>query len=220
MAPINFYMMHVSSPCRGVWMVLKELGLEFNLKYTDLMKNEHMTPEFLKMNPQHCIPTVDDNGFIMWESRAIMLYLAEKYSKNSNFYPKDNPEKIYQINRFLFFDMDKMYGKTGQYIYPKMLEGKELDPEKEKAMKQSYDLLDGYLEGKKYVTGDHMTVADLSIAASVMFSTLIDYDISGWKNVSRWLNTMKKLPYFEECNSGLDSFKQYMKSRKGVVAHH
>lgn len=65
--PIDLYYVPGSSPCRAVLLTAKALGLELNLKLVDLHHGEHMKPEFLKMNPQHTVPTLNDNGFCLWE---------------------------------------------------------------------------------------------------------------------------------------------------------
>ncbi|WP_323677962.1 glutathione S-transferase N-terminal domain-containing protein, partial [Halorubellus sp. PRR65] len=69
---IDFYYAPGSSPCRAVLLTAKAIGVDLNLKLMDLMKGEHLSPEFLKINPQHTIPTLVDNGLALSESRAIM----------------------------------------------------------------------------------------------------------------------------------------------------
>ncbi|CAG0905461.1 unnamed protein product [Darwinula stevensoni] len=87
--PIDLYYVLPSPPCRSVMLLAKDLGVELNLKPTSPMSGATRTPEFLKMNPQHTIPTMNDGGFCLWESRAILRYLNKKYSKTDKLYPKD-----------------------------------------------------------------------------------------------------------------------------------
>ena len=81
--PIDLYYMSLSAPCRAVILTAKLAGVELNLKIVNLMTGEQMKPEFLKLNPQHAVPTLDDNGFIITESRAICAYLVNKVTKHS-----------------------------------------------------------------------------------------------------------------------------------------
>lgn len=67
MMPLDFYWMPASAPCRSVRLTAKAVGVELNLKEIDLMAGEQMKPEFVALNPQHCIPTLVDEDFVLWE---------------------------------------------------------------------------------------------------------------------------------------------------------
>jgi len=196
---IDLYVNFGSPPCRTVIMVAKHLGIEVNKKVFDSMNNEHLNPEFIAINPQHTVPTIVDDGFALWESRAIAQYLAGKVK--SDLYPSDLKKRA-TVDRLLQFDMGTL-SKTGmEYFAPLIRTGSVGDEEKHKAFKQSLDYLNGFLEGNKYVAGNHVTIADLSIVATI--STIqfaLDYDFSHWKNINQWLKTIEKeLPYYEEIN--------------------
>nr|XP_023020999.1 glutathione S-transferase 1-like [Leptinotarsa decemlineata] len=111
---IDFYYVPGSAPCRNVLLAAKAIGVELNLKLTDLMKGDHLTPEFIKINPQHTIPTLNDNGFALWESRAIMTYLQEQYGKDDSLYPKD-PKKRALVDQRLYFDIGTLYSRFADY---------------------------------------------------------------------------------------------------------
>ena len=110
--PIDLYYMDVSAPCRAVKMTAKILGVELNMKMTNLMAGEHMKPEFLAINPQHNVPTIDDDGFYLNESKAICGYLVNKYGKDDTLYPKD-PKVRALVDQRLYFDMGVLYQRFG-----------------------------------------------------------------------------------------------------------
>ena len=59
--------MSISAPCRGPMLTAKALGLKFNLKPIDLFSGDNMKPEFVAINPQHCVPTLVDGDLKLWE---------------------------------------------------------------------------------------------------------------------------------------------------------
>lgn len=74
-----------------------------------MYKKEQLKEDFVKINPQHTVPTLDDNGFILTESRAIGVYLAEKYfPEGHSLYPKDVKQRA-RINQLLQFDCGTLY---------------------------------------------------------------------------------------------------------------
>ncbi|XP_065578003.1 glutathione S-transferase 1-like [Artemia franciscana] len=199
MPSIDLYYMPLSAPCRSIMMLAKALDVHLNLKLTDLMKGEHMRPEYLKMNPQHTIPTIDDNGFYLWESRAILQYLANQYAKNDTLYPKDPKARAIVDNR-LYFDMGTLYQKFGEYYYPVMFKGAtSLDEEKRKELDNALQLLEGYLTQHKYVAGDHLTIADFALLATVETIEAVDSRQIEKPHIRNWLN---------KCRSEVTGYKE------------
>merc|ERR1712113_1233935 len=87
--PVTIYGPKLSAPVRIALMTCEAMGIEYETKNIDLMKGEHMTPEYLKINPQHNVPALVDGDFKLNESRAIALYLFNAYGKDEKLYPKD-----------------------------------------------------------------------------------------------------------------------------------
>jgi len=78
------------------------------VKVINLLEKEQLKPEFLQINPQHTIPTLDDTGFVLWESKAIMSYLVESKGGNNSLYPSD-PKLRGLVNQRLYFDATVFY---------------------------------------------------------------------------------------------------------------
>ncbi|XP_013786721.1 glutathione S-transferase 1-like [Limulus polyphemus] len=212
---IDLYHMAPSGPCRAVRMVAKIIGVDLNLKNVDLMAGEQNKPEFLKMNPQHCVPTIDDDGFILWESRAIIQYLVNKYAPDSSLYPKD-PRQRAVVDRLLYFDMGTLFKAQGEYFYPQVFKGQDPDPEKESNYKTALGYLEGNLEKSSYVAGDKLTLADISIVASLSMMEVLDYKFSSFPKISAWMAKVKEeIPDYKAMNDEpLQGFKAWVKSKK------
>nr|UJZ92577.1 glutathione S-transferase [Scaphoideus titanus] len=205
---LDFYYAPGSAPCRSVLLAAKAVGVELNLKQLDLMKGEHLKPEFVKINPQHNVPTLDDNGFALNESRAIICYLAEKYGKDDSLYPKD-AQKRALVNQRLYFDIGTLYQRFGDLYYPVMFGGAPFDEEKKKKLDEAYVFLDKFLEDGKWAAGENYTLADIALVASVTTAEVVGYDVSKYPNVTKWLAKAKStLPGYAEANDkGVQMFK-------------
>lgn len=178
-------------------MLAKALGVQLNLKPLNLGDKEHLTPEFLKINPQHTIPTLVDNNFAIWESRAILGYLADKYGKDDSLYPKD-AQKRAVVNQRLFFDIGTLYKSFGDY-YSAIKMKLPLDPEKFKKFEEAVGFLDGFLKSGKYVAGDNITIADYAFVVTVSTFIVAEYDYSRFTNITRW---------YDQCQSTLSGKKK------------
>lgn len=158
------------------------------------------------MNPQHCIPTLDDNGDVLWESRAILSYLANKYGKTDSLYPKD-PVKRAKIDQKLFFDMGTLYQRFMDYYYVQIFGQQPADPEKYKKLEEAVGFLETSLEGLKYATGDNLTIADLALAASISTFEIAGFPLDKYPNVTRWYATCKATaPGWDLNVAGMEAF--------------
>ncbi|XP_074038878.1 glutathione S-transferase 1 [Leptinotarsa decemlineata] len=212
---IDFYYVPGSAPCRNVLLAAKAIGVELNLKLTDLMKGDHLTPEFIKINPQHTVPTLNDNGFALWESRAIMTYLQEQYGKDDSLYPKD-PKKRALVDQRLYFDIGTLYSRFADYYYPIVFTNASPDPAKLEKINDAFKFLDIFIGDNDYCTGNNLTLADLALVATVSTIESMDYDISPYPNVVRWYAKVKATaPGYEEANAkGVVEFKQLVERMK------
>lgn len=190
--------------------------MELNLKHVDLMKKEQLTPEYLKMNPQHTIPTLDDAGFYLWESRAISSYLVSAYGKDDSLYPKD-PKQRAVVDQRLYFDMGSLYEKFAACIYPVVFSGaKEIPEEKKTALASVLSLLDGFIGSPgAYVAGKHVTIADHAVAATVSTVAEAGVDLSKYSNVTDWYKRVQsEMPKYAEVNApGAAEFGLYCKTK-------
>lgn len=79
MAPI-LYADNLCPPARAVMMLCKEIKLKIDIKPIDFLKGANKEDDYLRMNPQHTVPTLEDNGKFLWDSHAINTYIMSKYA--------------------------------------------------------------------------------------------------------------------------------------------
>jgi len=219
MTTIDLYGLQLSAPCRIVQMTAECLGVNYNFKKLDLMAGEHMTPEFLKINPMHNIPTVVDGDLTMNESRAIAGYLVNKYGKDDSMYPKD-PETRLRVDQRLYFDMGVFYKAFGDIVYPAMFGNGTPAGEKEYGrLKEVLGWLNGFVADGKYAAGtDQMTIADLALVATyttVKEAGIADVDMCPYGNLEPWFEKCKAaIPNYEKANGeGAAAFGGFYKSK-------
>ncbi|XP_043652678.1 glutathione S-transferase D7 [Drosophila teissieri] len=211
MATLDLYNFPMSPASRAIQMVAKALGLELNSKLINTMEGDQLKPEFVKINPQHTIPTLVDNGFAIWESRAIAVYLVEKYGKpDSPLYPKD-PQKRALINQRLYFDMGTLYEALAKYFFPFFRTGKLGDQEALDKVNSALGFLNTFLEGQDFVAGNQLTVADIVILATISTVQMFAFDLSKFPNVERWFNNAQKVtPGWEQNVETLKQAKKFL----------
>ncbi|XP_052869041.1 glutathione S-transferase 1-like [Anopheles cruzii] len=210
---MDFYYSIISPPCQSVLLVARKLGITLNLKKT----NVHDPAEkdaLTKLNPQHTIPTLVDNGHVVWESYAIVLYLVEKYGKDDKLYPKD-PKVRSVINQRLFFDIGTLYKNIIAVVGPIMRKEQPSDELKEK-LKQAIDLMELFVSKRSYAAADHLTVADLCLVGSVNALSWMKFDLEGYPGIKAWMaRVAAEVPHYAEVRKEADeATKEYMATRK------
>ncbi|CAK9804617.1 Glutathione S-transferase 1 [Anthophora quadrimaculata] len=197
---VILYSQDISPPCRAVLMVANAIGLKLEIREINLAKKEHLSEEFIKINPLHMIPTLDDDGFILPDSHAIICYLVDKYAKDDSLYPKELQKRAL-VNHFLHLDSSTLFAIAKSVMKPILfLNEKTVPEEKMKAWKESFEQLNKILEGKKWLVGDSYTLADISCATTVSSSTVL-INLDEYPNVKAWLQrSEKELPGYKECN--------------------
>jgi glutathione S-transferase len=157
------------APTRSIrvrW-TLQELGVEFEPVEINLMAGENRRSEFLELNPAGKIPVLVDGDLVLTESVAIVLYLAEKYAKKG-LLPADLEQRA-QVNRWLLFaatELEQPLWRISKHtaLYPeeRRLPGDVVLAREE--FKDMASVLEQHMQGREFVVGDRVTVADFVLA--------------------------------------------------------
>jgi len=196
---------HASGP--NGWKVaffLSELGLTYETIYLDFGKQENKTPDYLKLNPNGRVPTIIDhenNDFVLWESDAILLYLAERYDKDHKFSAVTDEEKALQ-NQWLFFQASGQGPYFGQSMWFMFFHSEKIPSAIERYKEQTervLGVLDGVLSKREWLVGNKMTIADISFISwnNAAFAATLgpDYGVAEkFPAVYKWHNVMTSRP--------------------------
>ncbi|KAH9393190.1 Glutathione S-transferase, N-terminal domain [Tyrophagus putrescentiae] len=168
-AEFDLYYNVLSPPARAVAVLVKHLQLKsVNFIEVDVHSGYLKTPEFLKLNPRHTIPTIVDHGFALFESRAILAYLVNKYAPGSSLYPND-PVSRAKVDKVLFFDAAGFFPSLKDVLLSKYRHEVEPSPEAIAELTDKVSVLETLLESEPFLAGNQLTIADLSVGASYLF---------------------------------------------------
>jgi len=202
---IILYGTELSPPVRAVMAVCKALGIEYEFKKVDLLAGEHMKPEFLKINPMHTVPTIQDGDFTLWDSHAIATYLADK-SEDDSWYPKDLKKRAI-VNQRLHFDNALLFTRLRDMLEPIVLAIKggeaisSLAAEKVKRLEDSLVMLGDLIQEDGWLAGDNPTIADCCAAATVTSIIAVHPTIKTPAKVASWLKKCEQsIPEFSATN--------------------
>ncbi|RVE51446.1 hypothetical protein evm_003847 [Chilo suppressalis] len=215
---IDLYYTPGSTPCRLVLLVAAALNVELNHKLLNLRAGDQLAPDYLKINPQHTVPTIVDDGFALWESRAISRYLVTKYGEGGDLYPDDLHARAV-VDQRLDFDLGTLYPRFAQYFYPQIFAGAQPDEGLYKKLGEALGFLDSFLDSSpgQYAAGPKLTLADLSLVATVSTIDAAGISLKPYPNIAKWFELVKNTaPGYQKANGeGIDMFKELIAKLKG-----
>jgi glutathione S-transferase len=197
---MRLYYHPLSSNSRRAVMTAIHLGAPLDLTVVDLLKGEHRTEDFLKLNLNGKVPLLDDGGFLLWESHAIMQYLAD-VSPGQTLYPGD-PQARADVNRWLFwsaYHFTPAVGVISRKRVSKRMVGGSGDPDPaeiargEALVTAAAGVLDAHLADKQWIAQDTLTLADFAIAAPLMHTTAAQLPVGGFAHLQAWFARVQAL---------------------------
>ncbi|MCL4135653.1 UNVERIFIED_CONTAM: hypothetical protein GTU68_049637 [Idotea baltica] len=180
-------------------IALEELGLSYNVHHLSLSKNEQKEPEYLKLNPNGRIPTIidrDNNDFVVFESGAILMYLAEKTGKLLSSNPDERSREI----QWLMFQMGGIGPMMGQanvwFRYWDETYQPAIDRYQNET-KRLFGVMDGHLKGREYLANE-LSIADIANWAWVRIYDWSGVPIDDFPHLSAWLDRLDQRPTFQK----------------------
>lgn len=222
---LEFYYDLFSQPCRAVFLFLKAAGVPFEPVEIELFKGEHHSPEFAKKNPYHKIPIIDDDGFILSESVAIMKYIADKHKLPDHWYPRTDPQKQARVNEYLHWQhacvrkpcvelfIMKFRSRIGIGRFTKQpYDEAQLQAGRDEVKKSVKHIADYFLQDKPYISGDEISAADILGVCELHHLLGVEEEALYKENkrVSEWMERVKERlqPHFDLACAKLMGLKE------------
>ncbi|WOI31466.1 glutathione S-transferase [Tritonibacter scottomollicae] len=196
-APIKFYRHPLSGHCHRVEMMLSILDLPYELIEVDLLKGAHKAPEFLELNLFGQVPVIDDNGTLIADSNAILVYLVQSYGAETDWLPT-TPKDAAEVQRWLSLTVSHVATGPSRARWRTLI-GAGDTPETEAAREVSHDFLsqmEGLIAGRDYLVGDRPTIADVASYAYIAHAPEGGVSLDCYPLVRAWIERVAALPGF------------------------
>ena len=180
---------------RKASIMLEEVGLDYTVHSIDITKDEQFTPEFVAINPNSKIPAIvdRDEDITVFESGAILIYLAQKTGKLLS----NEPKQRFKTIEWLMFQMGSVGPMFGQYNhFYKYAPDKipyAIDRYKKETLRL-YEVLNTQLTKSEYVSGEEYTIADVAIYPWIAAYEFMELSLDGHQELKRWYETIKQRP--------------------------
>jgi glutathione S-transferase len=194
---LKIYGVARSRAFRTLWMAA-ELGLPYEHVKVDFADGGTRQPAYLAINPNGHVPAIDDDGFRLWESMAINLYLAKKYGSGAQgLYPQRLEDEA-RAWQWSFWGMTEVERPALTALLNRIGPEDERDAaaadEAERALTAPLHVLDAAVATQPYLLGEHFTVADLNVASILSWARQARVDLSAFPKAAEWLKTCHDRP--------------------------
>ena len=192
---MRFYNVAYSGNSYKVRLLLAQLGIPCDIVEVDILKGASRTPEFLKINPNGRTPVLDDNGFVLTESNAILSYLA----RGTKFLPEDRKQWAL-VFQWMFFEQysHEPYIATSRFL----LQHQPDSPERVAALafrraggRAALRVMEGHLAKNDFFVDDY-TIADIALFAYTHVSHEGGFPLDEFPKIRGWIERVKSQPGF------------------------
>ncbi|XP_062446046.1 glutathione S-transferase theta-2B [Rhea pennata] len=211
---LELYLDLLSQPCRALYIFAKCNNIPFEFKHVELMKGQHRTEDFQKVNVLMKVPALRDGSFTLAESIAI-LYLTRKFKTPDHWYPSDLQKRA-KVDEYLSWQHVNIRGKGSKLFLTKVLlplvTGQPIPPEKLEGVTEELNVVlkqfeEKFLQDKPFIAGSEVSLADLVALVELMQPVGAGYDLFEERpKLAEWRSRVeeavgKKL--FQEAHEGI-----------------
>ena len=197
---ITLHVFPLSPRAFKVLFAASQIGIDYKVSLVDFAKQDQKTPGFTALNPNQRMPVLEDDGFVLWESNAIVQYLAS-LKPESGLLPSDLKPRMtavkWQFWETAHFDPACAIFMFERVVKPLFGRGDASESEikrGEELLARLCPVLDGALQKTRYVAGDSLSVADISLGATLVSADQAKMPIEPYRGIQRWRADLTSLP--------------------------
>lgn len=189
---IKLYDKDVSGNAYKIRLFLSLLNLDYQSVAVDMAAGEHKQAPFLKLNPRGQVPVLDDDGLIIWDSMAILVYLARRYG-GEDWLPTDAPTMAKVMQWLAFSENEVLYGLARARAIKLFKRPWDPAPCREMGV-GALKVLEEHLAQRKWLVGEGATIADIACYPYVALAPEGDIRLDDYPRVRQWFASMQSLP--------------------------
>ncbi|MEO9781878.1 MAG: glutathione S-transferase [Sedimentitalea sp.] len=193
--PIKLYRNPKSGHCHRVELMLAFLGVTYETIDLDMANGAHKAPDYLKISPFGLVPAIDDGGYTLADSNAILIYLVQTYGQGSQWLPTD-PKAAAEVQRWLSVAADNIYSGPCAARLVKVF-GAPLDHaaavQKAHAL---FKVMEAHLQNRTWLATDEITIADVAGYSYIAHAPEGGVDLAPYPNIRTWLGRIEAQPGF------------------------
>lgn len=188
-----------SQHSRRVISLMEEMGIEYEIHIVDLLKGEHLSENYLSINPNHQVPTLIDGDIKIHESNAILRYLCVKHA-SFDWYPRDGIA-LAQVEQWLDWTQCQLFPLVRAIVLNRVFMGESGDMNAaDKGVEEiqaRFAIMESHLEGRQFLASDKPTIADLALASNI-FQLGLANEMPTTPHIVRWYENIAALKGFQK----------------------
>ncbi|MCK5014592.1 MAG: glutathione S-transferase family protein [Candidatus Omnitrophica bacterium] len=215
---LKIYGADLSAPANKVRMAAHALGIEYQYIRVSIKEGENRAEEYLKKHPAGKVPVIEDDDFILFESDAIIRYLAEK--NGSSLYPRGQKQRAL-IDQWMDFTSIHIGGAMGRVVFNRVFASFAGVPVDERSLKDGMKFLnrllpvvDRQLSKTAHLAGEQFSLADIGLLATMDPAEVAEIDLARYAHLVKWREDLAQKEFYTRCHSSYaESLKKFMAKR-------
>lgn len=204
---VTLYTTPLSANGRKALAASLQLGLDPKVMLVNVYKGEGRASDYLSVNPQGKVPSLVDGSLMLWESNAILQYLAEAYGDNRLW--STDPKRRADLSRWMFWESSHWQPTLTEVMRPVVAQKLGLAPASPKAkadwsnpqFQSLAELLDIQLSDRLFIGGAELTIADFALAGMMTYAHASEFPFESYPNIGKWYMRIEALPAWQQTAS-------------------